>query len=70
MTLLNLSPKLEQYLLQSAEWRGLSVEEVTLQILIGCMQRREQDLLASGVVGEIWSPDDAFDAASFKAIEG
>jgi len=34
---LNLSPELEQYLLQSAERRGISVEEVTLQMLMGCM---------------------------------
>jgi len=60
---LNLSPELEQYLLQSAEWRGLSVEEVTLQILIGCMKSQEQDLIASGAVCEVWSPYDAFDAA-------
>ena len=61
--MLNLSPELEQYLLQSAQRRGISVEEVTLQMLMGCMQSQEQDLIASGAVCEVWSPYDAFDAA-------
>ncbi|MEG3863011.1 hypothetical protein [Microcoleus sp. herbarium12] len=60
---LNLSPELEQYLLKSAQRRGISVEEVTLQMLIGCMQSQEQDSIASGAVCEVWSPFDAFDAA-------
>ena len=30
---------------------------------MGCLQSREQDAIASGVVCEIWSPYDAFDAA-------
>jgi hypothetical protein len=60
---LNLSPELEHYLLLSAERRGISVEEVTLQMLMGCMQSQEQDSIASGAVCEVWSPYDAFDAA-------
>lgn len=38
--LLNLSSELEEYLLQSAEKCGLSVEEMTLQMLAGCMQEQ------------------------------
>ncbi len=76
--ILNLSPQLEQYLLQSAQRRGISMEEVTLQMLMGCMQSQEQDLIPSGAVCEVWSPYDAFDAAQtmlevltgFKALPG
>ncbi|MEG4865663.1 MULTISPECIES: hypothetical protein [unclassified Microcoleus] len=34
-----------------------------MQILMGCMQSQEQDLIASGAVCDVWSPYDAFDAA-------
>ena len=43
MTLnLDLPPELEQYLLQEAEQRGLSVEAMTLQLLTQLLQRRQK----------------------------
>jgi hypothetical protein len=64
MTLmLDLSPELEQYLLQSAEQKGLSVEEVTLKILSDCMQNPEQNLILDRSKCEVWSPYDSFSAA-------
>lgn len=64
MTLtLNLPPELEQYLIRSAQQRGISVEELMLAILSERMEDVVQDLIPSGANCEVWSPYDAFDAA-------
>jgi hypothetical protein len=64
MTLmLNLSPELEQYLTRSAQERGVSVEELTLAMLLEQMLDVTQDLIPAGASCEVWSPYDAFDAA-------
>jgi hypothetical protein len=64
MTLmLNLSPELEQYLMRSAQARGVSVEELTLAMLSEQMVDVTQDLIPAGASCEVWSPYDAFDAA-------
>jgi hypothetical protein len=54
---------LEQYLIRSAQQRGVSVEELTVAILSERMEDVVQDLIPSGANCEVWSPYDAFDAA-------
>jgi hypothetical protein len=64
MTLmLDLSPELEQFLLQSAQRQGVTVEALTLQVLTGVMTDRVESLIPPGAVCEVWSPYEAFEAA-------
>jgi hypothetical protein len=64
MTLmLNLSPELEQYLLRSVQQRGVSVEELTLDMLSEQMEDLTPNLIPAGAECEVWSPYDGFDAA-------
>lgn len=58
MTLtLNLPPELEQYLLQEAEQRGLSVEAMTLQLLTQSLQRRQKQAEAVDML-QSWIEDE------------
>jgi hypothetical protein len=64
MTLiLDLPPELEQYLLQSSEDRGVTMEALTLQVLTSMMNGQNQSLIKPGTVCEVWSPYEAFEAA-------
>ncbi len=64
MTLmLDLPPELEQYLLQSSEERGITLEALTLQVLTSIMDSQKQSLIKPGSVCEVWSPYEAFEAA-------
>ncbi len=64
MTLmLDLPPELEQYLLQSSEERGITMEALTLQVLTSMMDGQKQSLIKAGTVCEVWSPYEAFEAA-------
>jgi hypothetical protein len=54
MTLiLDLSPELEQYLLQSSEDRGVTMEALTLQVLTNMMNGQNQSLIKPGTVCEV-----------------
>lgn len=53
---LNLPPELEQYLLQEAEQRGLSVEAMTLQLLTQSLQRRQKQAEAVDML-QSWIED-------------
>ncbi|MEO0351765.1 MAG: hypothetical protein AAF282_17135 [Cyanobacteria bacterium P01_A01_bin.15] len=58
MTLtLDLSPELEQYLLQEAEQQGLSVESMTLQLLTKSLQLRQKQAEAVDML-QSWIEDE------------
>ena len=64
MTLiLDLPPELEQYLWQSSEDRGVTLEALTLQVFTDMMNGQKQSLIKTGTVCEVWSPCEAFDAS-------
>jgi hypothetical protein len=54
---LDLPPELEQYLLQEAEQRGLSVEAMTLQLLTQLLQRRQKQAEAVDML-QSWIDDE------------
>ena len=58
MTLnLDLPPELEQYLLQEAERQGLSVEAMTLQLLMNSLQLRQKQAEAVDML-QSWIDDE------------
>lgn len=58
MTLtLNLSPELEQYLLEEANQRGLSVEEVASQLLTHSIRWKQQQTQAINLI-QSWIEDE------------
>ncbi|MEM6590476.1 MAG: hypothetical protein AAF651_01290 [Cyanobacteria bacterium P01_C01_bin.73] len=54
---LNLPPELEQYLLQEAELRGLSIEAMTLQLLAKSLQGRQKQAEAVDML-QSWIEDE------------